>query len=133
MISTVASFVVLLSACYLIVLASVAVAFPVKAKAFLGGFASTRSLHYLELAMRLLAGGALVIRSPLMAASSLIEVIGWVLIITTCVMLLVPWKWHQQFAAWSVPQATKRLPLLAVGSVTGGILLLLALQFGPTP
>jgi len=43
------------------------------------------------------------------------------------VLAVIPWRVHQRFAAWSVPQATQYLPLIALASIAGGLALLAAL------
>jgi hypothetical protein len=119
--------IVLAAAIYLLALGGGALVRPTLAKRFLGGFATTLPLHLSELALRLLTGAALVISAPRMAFSAAIALFGWTLILTSLALLLVPWRFHQRFAAWSVPQATRHMPLIGVASVAGGLALIAAL------
>ena len=61
MISLLASILVLLTGLYLIGLAVALFLSPARAKRFLGGFASSAFTHYLELVLRLIAGGAILL------------------------------------------------------------------------
>jgi hypothetical protein len=121
------SVVVFATGAYLLVLGIGALVRPETAKRFLGGHATTLSLHLTELALRILAGAALVLSAPRMAASTLFFAFGWLLIGTSLLLALVPWRLHQRFAAWSVPQATQHMPLIGIGSITGGLAIIAAL------
>jgi hypothetical protein len=112
---------------YLLVLGIGALVRPQTAKRFLGGHAATLPLHVLELALRVLVGGALVLSAPRMPLSMAFLAVGWVLIGTSLVLALVPWRLHQRFAAWSVPQATQHMPLIGMGALAGGLGLVAAL------
>jgi hypothetical protein len=118
--------IVVTAALYLVVLGGSALVRPESARRFLGGFATTRRLHFTELALRVLSGTALVISAPRMAFAAAILFFGWLLVATSVGLALVPWRLHQRFAAWSVPQATQYLPLIGVASVAGGIGLIVA-------
>ena len=108
---------------YLLALGGGALVRPETAKRFLGGFASTRRAHFLELAIRVVAGAALVRSAPAMACTAGIALFGWILIATSLVLAIVPWRFHQRFAAWAVPQATQHMSLIGVGSLVGGLAL----------
>lgn len=112
---------------YLLALGGGAILRPRIAKQFLGGFARTPRAHFLELTLRLLAGAALVRSAPAMAFTAGIALFGWILIITSLVLALVPWHFHQRFAAWAVPLATQRMRLIGAGSLVGGLVLVAAL------
>lgn len=103
---------------------------PTKAQGFLLGFAGTAPAHYLELALRLAVGGAFVLRAPWMMFSQTFAVFGWVLIVTSACLLALPWRWHQRFARWAVPQALRQLPLVAVASLGWGALVLVSAAMG---
>lgn len=118
---------VLLAGFYLVGLGVAALARPELAKRFLASHASSARAHFLELALRLIVGTAFVFSSPQMRFSSFLLVFGWVLIGTTVALLFVPWRVHQRFAAWSVPMATRRMTLFAVGSLSGGAFVLVSL------
>ncbi|MGI8835673.1 MAG: hypothetical protein ACR2H4_03430 [Pyrinomonadaceae bacterium] len=61
MINLLASILVLLTGLYLIGFAVGLLLSPARATRFLGGFASSAFTHYLELALRLIAGGAILL------------------------------------------------------------------------
>ena len=112
---------------FLLGLGVVALVRPQSARQFLLGFAASASRHYLELAVRLAIGAALVAASPRMAASQMVAGAGWVLLATTVVMLLVPWQSHRAFAKRTVPRAMHYLPAIGVTSIVGGASILWAL------
>lgn len=113
--------IVLAAAAYLAALGGSALFRPALATRFLGGFATTQTLHFLELALRIVAGAAFVISAPRLALGDAVAALGWVLVGTSLVLALVPWRLHQRFAAWSVPQALRYLPMIGVASLAGGL------------
>lgn len=116
---------------YLLVLGIGSLVRPETAKRFLGGHATTLPLHITELSLRVLTGSALVLTAPRMAVSAAFLAFGWVLIATSILLALVPWRLHQRFAAWSVPQATKHMPLIGIASIAGGLGVIAALFLPP--
>jgi hypothetical protein len=112
---------------YLLALGTGALVRPESAKRFLGGHATTLPLHLLELSLRVLVGGALVLSAPRMPLRLAFLAFGWVLIGTSLLLALVPWRLHQRFAAWSVPQATQHMPLIGIGALAGGLGIVIAL------
>jgi hypothetical protein len=132
MINLLASILVLLTGLYLIGFAVGLVILPARATRFLGGFASSAFTHYLELAIRLIAGVAILRYAPQMLFSNFFVIFGWILVVTTVVLFAVPWQWHQRFAQWGVPYATRNLKLVAGGSFVFGGLVLAAVIFGGT-
>lgn len=124
MINLLASILVLLTGLYLIGLAVFSLLSPARATRFLGSFASSAFTHYLELVLRLIAGGAILLYAPQMLFSGFFLIFGWVLVVTTVGLFAVPWQWHHRFAQWGVPYATRNLRLVAVASfVLGGFVL----------
>jgi hypothetical protein len=116
---------------YLLTLGATSVLRPAQAKRYLEAHASTAALHFTELLIRLMAGAAFVVAAPHMRGAQLVRLGGWILVGTTLVLSIVPWRYHQRFAAWSVPMATRRMGAIAVGGIGGGTLLLLSLLLGP--
>lgn len=112
---------------YLLALGIGSLVRPEIAKRFLGGHATTLRLHVFELSLRVLVGGALVLSAPRMPVNVAFLAFGWVLIGTSLLLALVPWRLHQRFAAWSVPKATQHMPLIGVGSIGGGLGVIAAL------
>lgn len=97
---------------------------PALVSRFLLGFASSAETHFLEMAVRIVAGGAFILYAPATRFPTIFSVFGWLLIVTTAVLVLIPWRWHREFAKRTVPQALRHLPLLAVVSLVFGIALL---------
>ena len=129
MLNQLALVVVCVAGLYFVTLAAVAFFAPALARRFLLGFAAAPALHYLELVLRLVVGSAFVLHAPATRFPAAFAVVGWILVATTVVLLFVPWHWHRRFAERSVPSALRHLPLLAVGSLLLGGLVLLA-SFG---
>jgi hypothetical protein len=130
MMDLLASTLVVLAALYLIGLAVAVVLAPAHAAQFLGGFASSASTHYLELVLRLIAGWAFLQYAPQMLFSGFFVVGGWILVVTTLALFAVPWRWHQRFAQWGVPHATRNLRPVAAASFMFGGFILTALILG---
>ena len=109
---------------YLIGLAVVIAIKPSLAESFLRSFASSARAHYTEQALRLIAGAAIVIFAPSMWYPDLFTLFGWVVIVTTAGLLLVPWQWHHRFAKWAIPLAIRHMKLFAFGAAGLGTLIL---------
>ncbi len=116
----------LAAAAYLVVLGASALFRPALAERFLGGHATTRTLPVVELALRVVAGAAFVDSAPRLALGSAVAGFGWVLVGTSLVLAVIPWRLHQCFAARSVPQALRYLPIIGVASIAGGLGLIAA-------
>jgi hypothetical protein len=121
---TLALVVVLLSGLFLVTLGAATMLTPVRAAGFLLAFAATARTHFLELAIRAVAGGAFIVHSPRMPFPTVFGVFGWTLLLTTAGLAILPWRWHRAFALRAVPYATRHLALVGVGSLLlGGIVL----------
>jgi hypothetical protein len=120
--------VVLLAGLYFVALAAVALLAPARAASFLLGFAGSARLHYLELVLRCIAGAAFVLQAPQMRFGDAFALFGWMLLLTTAGLVLVPWRRHRAFARRAVPYATRHLALVGIASaVLGGLVLAAAL------
>lgn len=126
MLDTLALGVVLLTGIYFVTLAGVALAAPHLATRFLMGHAGTATAHYLELLLRTGVGAAFLLHGPSTNLPTFFAVFGWVLVATTAVLLVVPWRWHQRFAKHSVPQAVRYLRLIGITSFGFGTFVLFA-------
>lgn len=122
--------VVVLTGLYFVGLGLTCILARARAARFLSGFAGSASAHYVELGIRLAVGWALLIRAPQMPLAGALTVFGWILIVTTVGLLLIPWRWHQRFAQAAVPPALPYLGLIGLASVAVGTLLLVALFQG---
>ena len=119
--------VVVLAALYLVALGAASLLAPARTNRFLLGFARSQSTHFAELLLRLVVGVALVLSAPRMSLSGAFNIFGWVLLVTTACLLLVPWRWHRRFAQHAVPHATRYITLVGMASLAlGGVILLAA-------
>lgn len=130
MINLLATILVWLTGLYLISVALVKLLAPYRAKRFLGGFASSAFTHYLELGLRVVTGAAILQYAPQMLFSKFLVIFGWILVVTSVVLFAVPWQWHQRFAQWGVPYATRNLKLVAGASLVFGGFVIAAIIFG---
>jgi hypothetical protein len=121
---------VVLTALYLLALGAASLVAPARASRFLLGFASSLPTHFVELFLRLLVGAALVVYAPRMFLSSAFNLFGWVLLVTTACLLLVPWRWHHRFAQFAVPRVTRYIGLVGVASLVIGGFILAAVALG---
>jgi uncharacterized protein YjeT (DUF2065 family) len=122
--------IVLMAGTYLVGLGAMAFLAPARAASFLLGFATSARAHFIELALRGLVGGALVWHASQMRFGSAFALAGWLLVITTAGLLVVPWRWHRSFAQRAVPHVTGHLRLLGLASLLMGGLVLFALRDG---
>jgi len=115
---------IVLAALYLLALGAASLVAPARASRFLLGFASSQPIHFVELSLRLVVGAALVLYAPQMFLPSAFNLFGWVLLVTTVCLLLVPWRWHHRFAQYAVPRVTRHIVLVGLASlVIGGFIL----------
>ena len=103
---------------------------PARASRFLLGFAGSPSKHYAELVVRLLVGVAFVLAAPRAIAPVAFTFFGWLLLVTTAGLLIIPWHWHHRFAGRAVPEALRFLPIVGIASVALGALVLWAVARG---
>lgn len=122
--------VVILVALYMLALGAASLLVPDRASRFLLGFAGTASVHFVELFLRLVAGAALVLYAPNMLFASAFHFFGWLLLITTACLLLVPWRRHRRFAQRAVPLFTRYLFAIGLVSMSFGGLVLFAAARG---
>jgi hypothetical protein len=97
---------------------------PATAERFLAQFASSAKTHYLEQAIRILVGAAVVVLSPAMWQSTLFRLVGWAIVISSVVLMCAPWQWHHRFGQRIRPVFTRYLKLYALGAFAFGALLL---------
>lgn len=130
MIDLLASAVIVAAGLYLIALGVGCFVRPNAAAAFLLGFASSAFVHYRELAVRVVVGAALVAKAAALPYPPLFNAFGWVLIVTSIAMFVVPWRWHRQFAQQAVPYALRSIKLLGACSIALGTVLVAAVVTG---
>lgn len=117
-------------AIFFLVLGAVALVHPPTARGFLLGFASNALKHYAELLARILVGGSLLLITRDSAYATVLSAFGWLLIITTAFMALVPWRVHRRFTQSAVPKALRFLPVIGITALAIGALLLLVIVAG---
>lgn len=122
--------VVVIVALYFVALGTSALLAPAFAKRFLLGFASSPLAHYTELLARFIVGVAFLVQSPRILFSAGFNIFGWILIVTTAGLLLVPWQWHHRFAQQAVPQATRHITMIGLCSLVLGGFVLVAVVRG---
>jgi hypothetical protein len=105
----------------LIAFGATAMLAPAQAGRFLLGFAATAQRHWLELGFRFLVGLGFVQAASQLPATTLFSGLGWILLITTAVMAVVPWGTHRDFARRYVPRALQFTELLGVASLCAGV------------
>jgi uncharacterized protein YjeT (DUF2065 family) len=54
----------------------------------------------------------------------LFRVFGWVIVITTVGLLLIPWQWHQKFATRVMPPVYRHIRWFALGAAALGAFVL---------
>ena len=126
----VAKSIVVLAACFFLLFGMLAFVLPARIHGFLLGFAGSALKHYAELLVRLLVGASLLLLAPDSAHASVLSVFGWLLIITTALMALIPWRVHHRFTQSAVPKALQFLPLMGLVSLAIGACLLWAMVTG---
>jgi hypothetical protein len=126
----IAKAIVVVVAIFFLMLGIVALVQPQIARGFLLGFASNALKHYAELLARILVGGSLLLIARNSAYPTVLSAFGWLLIVTTAFMALVPWRFHHRFTQSAVPKALRFLPLIGISSLAIGALLLLVIVTG---
>jgi hypothetical protein len=116
--------VALLAATFLVALGLGCFVRPETTRRFLGAFASTARLHFVEVALRLIAGTALVESAPDVQLGRAVAVFGWMILGTSLVLAVVPWRLHQRFAELVMPHVLGRLRVIGLVSAVGGLALL---------
>lgn len=97
---------------------------PALAERFFMAFASSAQTHYAEQAVRLLVGASLVVLSPGMWQTNMFRLVGWAIVMSSVVLILIPWRFHHRFAQRVLPILVRHMRLYAVGVFAFGALLL---------
>ncbi len=122
--------VIVLAGLYLLALGIASLVVPAQANRFLLGFASSQTVHFAELFLRLLVGAALIYSAHRMLFPGAFALFGWVLLVSTACLALVPWQWHQRFTQQAVPRATRYIALIGLASLAIGGFILVAVALG---
>ena len=119
----VAAGIVVFAGFFLIALAAMALSRPAVVRRFLLGFAKTATAHYSEMAARILVGGALVLASPRMLIPKFFLWFGMALLVSSILLLCLPWKWHRSMGERVLPRLVSLLGLVSLVSfLLGGLL-----------
>ena len=98
-----------------------------QAISFLNAFVKTPWHHFLEQTLRLIVGAALVVQAPNMAFSEFFGVFGWIIIITSLMLVGLPWRWHRTFAQKVIPTVIKFIQLYGILCFALGIFIIYSL------
>jgi|SRR5688572_23153478 hypothetical protein len=116
--------IVVVAGLYLIALAVVALARPALARRFLLGFAQSAGVHYAEMAARIIVGAALFIASPRMLFSQVFAWFGAALLVSSILLLCLPWTWHRALGERVLPRFVRYLGVVApICFLLGGMLI----------
>jgi hypothetical protein len=125
MIATAAHALSIVAGLWLIAVSLFMLVTPRRALRALAAMGGTRTVHFGEMAIRTLAGLALVLAAATSRFPSVIALIGWFLIASALILTILPRRWH---AAYSTCWA-QRIPVTAVrlvaplSMVAGGLLI----------
>lgn len=108
----------------MIALGGVALIRPAAMEGFIRSFANSKKAHVVEMFWRLSLGASLVLLSNNMWQPKLFLVLGWTLIVSSTLLLILPWRFHQSIGARVIPTLVRFLQLYAVGVIAFGSLLL---------
>ena len=111
---------------WLIGLAALITAARPRAERFLSGFASSARSHYIEQLCRMIVGVGIVLYAAEMRFQEMFWIFGWLIIVTTSGLFLIPWRWHREFGKWAIPLAIRNVRLYAVGAFVLGVFMLYA-------
>lgn len=117
-------FVVIASGLFLVGLAIFIFIKPAASERFILSFASSARAHYTEMFFRLLFGGSLVLLSHAMWQPMLFLGLGWVIVITSVALLLMPWQVHQRVGRRMLPILVRYMKLYGLGVFAFGALLI---------
>ena len=102
---------------------------PTLAERFLRSYASLLRAHMTEQSLRLVAGLGFIGFGGQMRAGPLFSACGWVLVVTSAILLGVPWRWHNRFGQWVIPIALRHKRLYAIGALALGTLILASMPW----
>lgn len=125
MIATASQWLVVLAGLWLMGLGVFMLIQPRQALAALGQMGGSPTVHIGEMAVRILAGVAMVSAAAASRFPVAIAVIGSFLIVSALVLLLLPRRWHAAYSTWwsrRIPVAAVRL-IAPMSWVMGGALI----------
>jgi uncharacterized protein YjeT (DUF2065 family) len=54
--------------------------------------------------------------------ADLFKLFGWLIVVTTVALLLLPWRWHHKLAKRAIPLVIRHVRLFALGAFALGML-----------
>jgi len=93
-------------------------------------FASSARTHYAEQVARLVVGASLILRSAAMWQSRVFWFVGWAVVVSSLVLIVTPWQWHDRFGEKVRPMLIRRMNVYAVALLAFGVLILYAVFAG---
>lgn len=115
---------ILLFALFLIILSVIMMVNSKWGRKFLESFASSAKAHYTEMAIRLVFGASLILHQSYDHYGYYLQLLGWVVVITTIGLLVFPWRWHHKFASKVIPPVIRFMKLYALMLLVFGIMLI---------
>ena len=109
---------------FLIGLSALTVTMAPRAERFLRGFASSALTHYTEQGLRLAVGASIVTFAGSMRYPALFHLFGWLILVSTAALLVIPWRWHNTFATVVMPPVFRHLRVFALGAFALGAFVL---------
>ena len=100
---------------------------PSLAKRILNAFAATFQLHFLEMAVRIIIGAAMIFYAGNMKFPVFFHIFGIILIVTSIIMLFVPWRYHQRFARFVLRPLIQNVWVFGILSLPLGLFVLYSL------
>lgn len=119
-----AEIVVAASGLFLIGFAGLMLVNPAMPERFIMSFASSRRAHFTEMIFRLLFGISLMLLSKTMWQPKLFLILAWAIIVSSVVLVLLPWQFHQRFGTRVLPLLVRYMRLYALGVLAFGFLVL---------
>ena len=118
---------------FLLGLTVVVFAKPAVAERFFMSFASSARAHYTEQVVRLVIGASLITRSGVMWQPKVFWLVGWGIVVSSLVLIVTPWQWHDRFGEEVRPMLIRHMKLFAVGLLAFGVLLVYGVFTGIFP
>ncbi len=117
---------ILLFALFLIILSGIMMVNSKWGRKFLESFASSAKAHYTEMAIRLVFGASLILHESYDHYGYYLQLLGWVVVITTIGLLVFPWRWHHKFAGKVIPPVIRFMKLYGLVLLISGAFLIWA-------
>jgi hypothetical protein len=91
--------------------------------------ASNWRVQFIEQGLRVLAGAALIVRAPASKLPLAFEVAGWLLVVTSALIMIVPIRWHGAYGNWWVNRISPSLirVLSPVPAAVGAVIIYAAI------